>query len=347
MTATTTAVRRRELKVEDLTGIQRAAVFLLAVGTEHAAKITSLLTPEEVERITLEIARIEYVPTEVAEAVLDEWRETERAAHTLAQGGVESARRILEAALGPERAAEVLERIEQELRETEGFRNLRLADPQQIASVLGKEYPQTIALILAHLNTGVVADVVKFLDPELGSEALLRLARMEKVHPDVLQVVDRSLSLETALSITQDMRVAGGPAAVAAVLNLLPGSLEKELLSGIDRQDSELCEEVKGLMFVFEDIKTLDERALQRILGDIETRELALALKVASEELKEKIRATMSQRAIHTLDQEIEFLGPVRLRDVEAAQAAIVERVRELEEQGEITISGGGDDIIV
>src|SRR5690625_5758411 len=181
---------------------------------------------------------IEYVPTEVAEAVLDEWRETERAAHTLAQGGVESARRILEAALGPERAAEVLETIEQELRETEGFRRVLFRSPQQIASVLGKEYPQTIALILAHLNTGVVADVVKFLDPELGSEALLRLARMEKVHPDVLQVVDRSLSLETALSITQDMRVAGGPAAVAAVLNLLPGSLEKELLR--DRKSTRL-----------------------------------------------------------------------------------------------------------
>jgi len=343
----TTALRRRTLTAEDLTGVQRAAVFLLAIGTEHAAKITSLLSPEEVERISLEIARLEYVPVEVAETVLEEWKETELAAHTLAQGGVETARKILEAALGPVRAAEVLERIEQELRETEGFRNLRLADPQQVASVLSKEYPQTIALILAHLHTSMVAEVVKHLDPDLGSDSLLRLARMEKVHPDVLQVVDRSLSHETALSITQDMRVAGGPEAVAAVLNLLPGSLEKELLSGIEREDRELCEEVKSLMFVFEDIKTLDPRSLQRVLRDVEVRELAMALKVASDDLQERIRATMSQRAVMALDQEMEFLGPVRLRDVETAQAAIIQRIRDLEAEGEITVSGGGDDIIV
>lgn len=342
-----TALRRMGMRAEDLTGIQRAAVFLMTLGPEESSLITSLMTPDELERITLEIARLDYVPVDVAESVLAEWRETERAAFSLAQGGVETARQILEAALGPERAAQVLERIEHELRETEGFRNLRLADPQQLASVLRNEYPQTIALILAHLQPIQVAEVVKLLDPDLGSEALYRMARMEKVHPEVLQVVDRSLSHDTALTISQDMTAAGGPSAVAEVLNLLPSSLEKELLAGIDRQDSELCEEVKGLMFVFEDIRNLDDRSLQTLLRDVETKDLALALKVSSDELKERIRSMLSQRASSALDEEMEFLGPVRLRDVEGAQAAIIKRVRALEEAGEVTISGGADDIIV
>lgn len=340
-------MRRRELSVEELTGVQRAAIFLMALGNEDASKITALLSPEELERITLEIARLDYVPPHVAEAVLAEWTETERAALSLAQGGVETARQILEAALGPVRAEAVLKRIKTELQETAGFRNLQQADPQQLASVLRNEYPQTIALIMAHLHAPLVAELLKRLDPALGSDALYRMAQMEKVHPDILQVVDRSLSHDAALSLTKDMAVAGGPSSVAEVLNLVPGSLEKELLSGIERQDRELCEEVKGLMFVFEDIHKLDEKSLQRLLRDVETKELALALKAASDQLKDKIRSMMSQRAVAALDEEIEFLGPVRLRDVEAAQAAIVKRVRALEEAGEVTISGGSDDIVV
>jgi flagellar motor switch protein FliG len=260
---------------------------------------------------------------------------------------VETARQILESALGPVRAASVLKRIESELRETEGFRNLQQADPQQLASVLRNEHPQTIALIMAHIHPPLVADVLKRLDPVLGGDALFRMARMEKVHPEVLQVVDRSLTHDTTLSLSQDMTVAGGPSSVAAVLNLVPSSLEKELLSGIERQDQELCEEVKSLMFVFEDIQHLDDRSLQRLLRDGETKELALALKVASDPLRDRIRSTMSQRAVSALDEEMEFLGPVRLRDVETAQAAVVKQVRALEETGEVTISGGSDDIVV
>jgi flagellar motor switch protein FliG len=342
-----TAVQRRGLRAEDLSGVQRAAIFLMALGKEDSAKITALLTPEELERITLEIARLDQVPPSVAESVMAEWAETERAALSLAQGGVETARQILEDALGPVRAAAVLKRIETELRETAGFRTLQQADPQQLASVLRNEYPQTIALIMAHLHAPVVAELLKRLDPALGSDALYRMAQMEKVHPDILQVVDRSLSHDAALSLSKDMSVAGGPSSVAAVLNLVPGSLEKELLAGIERQDRELCDEVKGLMFVFEDIQRLDDRSLQRLLRDVESKELALALKVASEALKERIRSTMSQRAVSALDEEMEFLGPVRLRDVEAAQATIVKRVRGLEELGEIAISGGADDIVV
>lgn len=342
-----TAVRRREIRIEDLNGVQRAAVFLMTLGPEGAADLTPHLTPAELERISLEIARLERVPYKVAEAVLEEWKETERAAFSLAQGGVDTARQILEAALGPVRAAAVLKRIESELRETAGFRNLRNADAQQLASVLRNEYPQTIALILAHLHAPQVADVLKQMEPALGSDALFRMARMEKVHPDILQIVDRSLSHDAALSLSQDLTIAGGPSSVAAVLNLIPSSLEKELLAGIERQDAALCEEVKSLMFVFDDIRNLDDRSLQRVLRDVETKELALALKAASEELKDRVFSVMSQRAIAALNEEVEFLGPVRLSDVETAQAGIVKQVRALEEAGEVTIAGGTDDILL
>lgn len=343
----TTAVRKRELRLEDLTGRQKVAVLLVALGSEAAAQISQALTPEELEAISLEIARIDHVPVSLAQAVLDEWRQTEEAAYSLAQGGVEYARQILEQALGPQRAAQVLKRIENELKETGGFRNLRNADPQQLASVLRNEHPQAIALILAHLDAPLVADVLKQLDPAVGSDVLYRMARMEKVLPEVLQIVERSLGSDAALSLTKDMTAVGGLSAVAAVLNHITGSLEKELLDGLDRQDHDLCEEVKGLMFVFEDIVRLDDRSLQRVLREVASKELALALKVASEELRDRIKSMMSQRAVNALIEEMEFLGPVRVRDVEAAQASIVKTVRALEEAGEIVIGGGVDDYVV
>jgi len=343
----TTAVRKRELRLEDLTGRQKVAVLLVALGSEAAAQISQALTPEELEAISLEIARIDRVPVTLAQAVLDEWRQTEEAAYSLAQGGVEYARQILEQALGPQRAAQVLKRIENELKETGGFRNLRNADPQQLASVLRNEHPQAIALILAHLDAPLVADVLKQLDPAVGSDVLYRMARMEKVLPEVLQIVERSLGSDAALSLTKDMTAVGGLSAVAAVLNHITGSLEKELLDGLDRQDHDLCEEVKGLMFVFEDIVRLDDRSLQRVLREVASKELALALKVASDELRDRIKSMMSQRAVNALIEEMEFLGPVRVRDVEAAQASIVKTVRALEEAGEIVIGGGVDDYVV
>jgi flagellar motor switch protein FliG len=343
---TGTTARRRDIRIDDLTGLQKAAVFLVTLGPEDSLHITQQLTAEELERISLEIARMDRVPVPVAEAVLDEWAKTEQAAFSLAQGGVETARQILEATLGPTKAAAVLKRIEMQLRDTAGFRTLRQADPQQLASVLRNEYPQAIALILAHLDASLVSEVLKQLDPALGGDVLYRMARMEKVLPEVLQVVDRSLGSDATLSLSEELSAAGGPSAVAAVLNLVSGSLEKELLDGIDRQDHELCEEVKSLMFVFEDIAKLDDRSLQRVLREVESKELALALKAASEELKQRIRSMMSARAVGALDEEMEFLGPVRLRDVETAQATIVRRVRTLEEAGEITIGGGTDDFI-
>ncbi|MFS8639141.1 MAG: flagellar motor switch protein FliG [Gemmatimonadota bacterium] len=342
-----TALREARLKAEDLTGRQKAAVLLMALGPEASKPITQALTPEEVEEITLEIARLETVPPDVVEAVLDEWRRMEEAAHSLAQGGVEYAKQILEQTFGPQRAAVILKRIESQLRESAGFRVLRNVDPQQLTTLLRNEHPQTISLILAHLEPGLVADVLKQLDPKLGALVLYRMARMDKVMPDVLQAVERSLGSDATVNLAQDMTRAGGPAAVAAVLNHVAGSLEKDLLEGIARQDPELCEEIKSLMFVFEDIVRLDDRALQRVLQSVDARELALALKAASDEVKSRIRSVMSQRAATALQEEMELLGPVRLRDVEEAQATIVKTIRALEESGEIVIGGAADEVIL
>lgn len=346
-TAHATASRKPALREQDLTGRQKAAVLLVAIGPEASAALTAQLTPEEVEAISFEIAQLDRVPPEVVNAVLAEWHQTEEAAHSLAQGGVDYARDLLERTLGPQKAAVVLRRIEGQLRDSAGFQSLRRADPQQLAGVLRNEHPQSIALILAHLESALVADVCRLMEPSLGGDVLFRMARMEKVLPEVLQIVERSLGNDAALSLSPDMTAAGGPAAVAAVLNLVTGTLEKQLLDGIEQQDVDLVEQIKSLMFVFEDMIRLDDKALGRIMRDVETKELALALKAASTELKTRIRGTMTQRAIQALEQEIEFLGPVRLRDVETAQASIVKTVRALEEAGEIVLSAGGTDDVL
>ncbi len=189
--------------------------------------------------------------------------------------------------------------------------------------------------------------MLKELAPSLGSEVVLRMARMEKVSPEMLQLIERSLGSETDLTSTQGMTTSGGPQAVAAVLNLISPSLEKELLDGVAAQDPDLCVEIKNLMFVFEDLIRLEDRSLQRVMREVESKVLALALKVASDELKEKILGGMSQRAVTSLKEEMEYMGPVKLRDVESAQASIVSQVRELEEAGEVIISGGGDDVVI
>src|SRR5690606_1001434 len=335
------------LKPENLTGPQKVAVFLMAVGPEKAAELTKGFSPEELEAVTLEIARLDSVPRSVTEAVLAEWRELEKAAGSLAAGGVEYARQILERALGPQKAMTVLRRIQNQLNDGRGFRTLRQADPDQLSTVLRNGHPQLIALILAHLPPEHTAAVLNRLPATLGADVLFRIARMEKVLPDVLQAIEQALGTEAMLSLSTDMSLAGGPAAVAAVLNLVPATIERDLLEGLSARDPALADEIKDLMFTFDDLAKLDDRSLQRVLRDVEVKELALALKAASEEVKNKILGTMSQRAVAALKEEMEFLGAVRLRDVEAAQGAIVKVVRALEEAGEIVINGGSDDLVI
>ncbi len=343
----TALARQMQLQPDQLSGRQKVAIICMVLGADSAAKLTQKMTPEEVDAISFEIARMENVEGALVEAVLEEWLTRMLAADSLASGGIQVAREILEKAFGPRKAQQVLERIQSQLTSSAGLHRLRNADPQQLGAMVRGEHPQTIALILAHLEPQHTAAVLKELDTDVGSEVVFRMARMEKVSPELLQVIERSLGSETDLHVSQGMSASGGPAAVAAVMNFTAASLEKALLDGVHAKDPTLSEQIKNLMFVFEDIASLDNRALQRLLRDVDSKELALALKVASDELKSKIMGAMSQRAVQALQDEMELMGPSRLKDVEAAQTNIVTIVRRLEEAGEIVIGGGDDDLVL
>lgn len=332
---------------DDLTGRQKVAIVCMALGGEYAAAITKGLRQEEVEQISFEIARLEQVPGKLADAVLMEWLETFRAAESLTEGGVDLAREILENAFGPIQANQILRRIQSQIADSAGLTRLRNADPQQLSTMIRGEHPQTVALILAHLSPGQTANVLRHLEPALGTEVIYRMARMEKVSPEMLQLVEKSLGAETDLEVSGGMQAAGGPGAVAEVLNQLTPSLEKELMDGLRLKDEELSDEIKNLMFVFEDLIKLDDRSIQRLLREVDSKELALALKAASDSLRDRIMGAMSQRAVAALKEEIDFLGPVKLRDVETAQGGIVGKVRQLEEAGEIVVSSGADDLVI
>src|SRR5262249_14994201 len=223
---------------------------------------------------------------------------------------------------------------------------LRNADPQQLGNMLRAEHPQTVALILAHLQPAHTAAVLKELDPALGGEVVLRMARMEKVSPDMLVLIERSILTETDLAPAQRPSTSGGPAVVAEVLNLVAPSLEKAIMKGVEALDPALSEQIRNLMFVFEDIVGLDDRSMQRLLREIDVKELALALKAASNEVKNKILGGMSQRASTALKEEMEMLGPARKRDIESAQNGIVAMIRNPEDSGEIVVGGGADDLV-
>jgi flagellar motor switch protein FliG len=343
----TALARTSQPQLDQLTGRQKVAIICMALGADAAAKLTMKMTPEEVDAISFEIARMEDVGGPMVEAVLEEWLTRMLAADSLASGGIQVAREILEKAFGSRKAQQVLERIQSQLTSSAGLHRLRNADPQALGNMVRGEHPQTIALILAHLEPQHTANVLKELDTEVGSEVVYRMARMEKVSPELLQIIERSLGSETDLNMQQGMSASGGPAAVAAVMNFTPASLEKALLDGVNAKDAALCEQIKNLMFVFEDVGSLDSKALQRLLRDIDSKELALALKVASDDLKGKIMGAMSQRAVQALQDEMELMGPSRLKDVEAAQTNIVGIVRRLEEAGEIIIGGGDDDLVL
>lgn len=330
-----------KLTAAELTGPQKVAVLCMSLGADEAVKLTQSLTPDEAEEISFHIAQMEQVSAATVEGVLTEWMQMALAVDSIAQGGISYASELLEKAFGSHRANATLGRIQSQLADSAGLHRLRSADPQQLATTLRGEHPQTIALVLAHLEPQQTATILRDLDPSLGGEVMYRIGCMEKVAPDMMLLVEKALSNETDLSFTRGLRAAGGPDAVASVLNHVSGSLEKDLLDHIGERDTQLCEQIKNLMFVFDDVGKLDDRSLQRLLREVDARSLALALKTAKEEMRERIMAGMSARAVTALKEEIAMLGAVRVRDVEAAQAQIVAQVRSLEAAGEITIGAG------
>jgi len=336
------------LKYEELTPVQKAAVALVSMGKESSAEVLKMLSETDVERLTVEIANLRDIPPEVEEQVLDECEQIFMAREYVSAGGFDYARELLESALGRSRAAEILTRLEGALRTT-GFHKLQNIDSRHLVNFLQNEHPQTIALILTQLSPQLAAAVLSELPPELQSDVALRVATMERISPEVLKQIETALERQFDTATGTEVSVSGGAKQIAEILNLIDSTAEKRILHTVEAEDAELANEIKNLMFVFEDIVRLDDRWVQRVLKEVETRELSMALKAASEELKEKIFSNVSDRVSTMIQEDMEFMGPMRLSDVEAAQQRIVEAIRRLEEEGQLIITGRGnkEDVIV
>lgn len=330
-----------EANASELSGPQKAAVLVVGLGTEISAKVMKELNESEIERLTVEVANLRDIPPKLEEQVIKEVSQLIMAQEYINQGGVEYAKNLLESAVGKSKAIEILKRLEGSLK-TSGFARIKNIDPKQLANFIQNEHPQTISLILTQLSHQQAAQVLSDLTPELQSEVAYRMATMEKIAPEIISELEGLLEGQFEMIGTRDLSISGGTKMVAEILNLMESSTEKAILESIEAEKPELAAEIKNLMFVFEDVVLLDDRSIQRVLKDVETKDVAIALKAASEEVKSKIYANVSERVADMIREEIEFMGPMRLSDVEAAQQRIVETIRRLQDEGQIIIAGRG-----
>jgi flagellar motor switch protein FliG len=336
------------MNYDNMTPIQKAAVALVAFGPEVSAHVLKGMNETDLEAITIEIANLRDVPAEVESRVVEECHSIFMARQYISQGGIDFASEILEKAVGSSKAKEIMKRLESTF-VTKGFSLLKDIDPKQLSGFFQNEHPQTTALVMTQLNPQQAASVLSELAPELQSEVALRIATMEKISPEILKEVESTLEHHFGGDSGRDLSVSGGAKAIAEILNLIDTTAEKNILQSLEAEDADLAAEVKNMMFVFDDLILLDDRSIQRLLKEVETKDLSTALKAASEDVKNKIFANVSERVSIMIKEEMEFMGPTRLSDVEAAQGRIVEAVRRLEEEGQIIISGRGgkEDIIV
>ncbi|MEK3808936.1 flagellar motor switch protein FliG [Metabacillus sp. SLBN-84] len=334
-------------RASKLTGKQKAALLLISLGPDAAASVYKHLSEEEIEKLTLEISSVRNVDSQNKEGIIEEFHQIAMAQEFISQGGISYAKQILEKALGEERASSIIHRLTSSL-QVKPFDFARKADPAQIFNFIQGEHPQTIALILSYLDPVQSGQILSGLPHQQQADIAIRIAKMDRTSPEIINEVEQVLERKLSSAVTQDYTQTGGVEAVVEVLNGVDRSTEKTILDSLEIQDPELAEEIKKRMFVFEDIVTLDSRAIQRVIRDVENEDLMLSLKVASEEVKEIVFKNMSKRMADTFKEEMEFMGPVRLRDVEEAQSRIVSVIRRLEDAGEIVIArGGGDDVIV
>ena len=324
----------------ELTSRQKVAVVMIALGQENTAEIMKYLNDAEIEAIAQAIAEVKTVTAEQEDAVVEEFQHLLMAGKYIATGGVEFARGALEKAIGPRRAQQVLDRVTST--GSGGFSVLRNIAPSQIAPFISKEHPQTIALILSQLDPGLAAGVLNLLPEGLRGDVTYRMATMENVSPQVLREIEEGLSGELRALLTGQITEIGGPKRVAEILNLTGRSTEKGVLEKLDAQDPETAEQVRNLMFTFEDIARLTDLDIQTLLRNVEMKDLAIALKGASPEMQNRFFSNMSEGKRKMFKEEMAFAGPVRLSDVEERQLRIVQAVRQLEEAGQISISRGG-----
>ncbi len=316
-------------------------------NTEAASQIFKHLKDKDVERLAVEIANIRDIPSTIMEAVVEEFYQMIMAQEYISQGGLDYAKGVLEKAVGPRKAHEVISKVESAIH-VSGFTLLKDVDPNQLLNFIQHEHPQTISLILANLESKQVATIIADLPPELQADVAYRIAAMGNISPELLNDIESVLETQVETVFGQDLSSAGGAKAVAEILNMASRSAEKTILADLEKRNPELATEIKNLMFTFDDLSLLDDRSIQRLMREVDTKDLSMSLKAANDDLKEAILRNMSERAAKLIEEELEFMGPVRLKDVEESKMKIVDIVRTLEEDGEIVISGrGGEEEII
>ena len=332
---------------QDYTGIQKAAILLIALGPERSADIFKHLKEDEIEELTLEIANTRSVSPQVKEDVLNEFYQICLAQQYIAEGGIGYAKELLDKALGEDRAKEVITKLTASL-QVRPFEFVRKTDPSQLLNFIQDEHPQTIAMILSYLTSAQAALVIGALPPEKQADVAKRIAKMDRTSPDVIKEVENILERKLSSLVTQDYTIVGGVDAIVDILNTVDRGTEKHIMESLEIEEPELADEIRRKMFVFEDILSLDDKTIQRVLRDVDNNDLSVALKGTNEEVQGVIFNNLSKRLAEMIREDMEYMGPVRMKDVEEAQQKIVNIIRKLEDSGEIIISrGGGDEIVV
>ena len=336
----------RKAEETELLGLQKAAILLIALGPEKSALIFKHLKEEEIEDLTLEIANTRSITPQVKEAVVEEFYQVCLAQQYIAEGGISYAKELLEKALGEDKALDVIGKLTASL-QVKPFEFIRKTEATQLLNFIQDEHPQTIALILSYLTPSQAALIVSALPPDRQADVAKRIATMDRTSPDVIKDVEKILESKLASLVNQDYTIIGGVDAIVEILNTVDRSTEKHIMEILEMDEPELADEIRKKMFVFEDILLLDSRAIQRVLRDVDNSDLAIALKSANEEVQNAIFDNLSKRLAAMIKEDMEFMGPVRMKDVEEAQQKIVNIIRALEDSNEIVISrGGGDEII-
>ena len=334
-------------KTEEITGVQKAAILLIALGPDKSSNVFKHLKEDEIEQLTLEIANTRSVSPAMKDAVLDEFYEVCLAQQYIAEGGIGYAKNLLEKALGSERAKDVIGKLTASL-QVRPFEFVRKTDASQLLNFIQDEHPQTIALILSYLSSNQASAIISALAPDKQTDVAKRIAQMDRTSPDVIKEVEKVLEQKLASLVNQDYTIVGGVDSIVDILNTVDRGTEKHIMESLEIEDPELADEIRKKMFVFEDILSLDDRSIQRVLREVDNNELAVALKGSNEEVQNLIFSNLSKRLATMIREDMDFMGPVRMKDVEEAQQKIVNIIRKLEDSAEIIISrGGGDEIVV
>jgi flagellar motor switch protein FliG len=331
-----------------LSGAQKAAVLLLSMGKEKSAAVLRALPEAEVEALMSEITKLGSVDSTIVDVVMTEFHELATARRYITEGGVDFARGMLEESLGTQKAHAILDRLAVSVTEAP-FEFLRRADPRQVLTYLQEEHPQTISLVLAHMAPEQAAMVLSALPEEMQSDIALRIATMDRTSPEVVRQVEQVLErkLSSVLQAQDVSQAAGGVQALVDLLSRSDRATEKLILGELEKRDAELADQVRSQMFVFEDIVNLDDRSVQLVLRDVDVKELAVALKGVRSDVRDKILKNMSERAAANLSEEVELLGPTRMKAVNDAQAGVVKVIRQLEESGQLVLSRGGEEMVL